>query len=240
MDGGKSLERDASGIGALADPVRHRLYQFVCAQPAPVSRDQAADAVGIPHHQAKFHLDRLTAEGLLETDYARLTGRSGPGAGRTSKLYRRARRDIAVSLPQREYELAGRLMATAIAQSATTGEPVVEVLNRVAHDYGLTIAATKRPPADAAAALELTVRVLSKYGYEPRVADGEVELANCPFHALAQEGAPPACGGQTELACNMNHALITGVADALAPHRPEARLCPGPDRCCVVLTRGSE
>lgn len=236
MDGMDSLERDAAGIGALADPVRHQLYQFVCAQPAPVSRDQAAEAVGIAHHQAKFHLDRLTAEGLLETDYARLTGRSGPGAGRTSKLYRRAGRDIAVSLPQREYALAGLLMARAIALSATTGQPVVEVLNQVAHDYGQTIGATQRPPADPGAALELTVRVLSRYGYEPRQTDGsgnpQVELANCPFHALARE--------QTELACNMNHALITGVADALAPHGPDARLCPGPDRCCVVLSRGSE
>ncbi|ORV48425.1 transcriptional regulator [Mycobacterium florentinum] len=231
-----SLERDAAGIGALADPVRHRLYQFVCAQPAPVSRDQAADAVGIAHHQAKFHLDRLTAEGLLETDYARLTGRSGPGAGRTSKLYRRANRHIAVSLPQREYELAGRLMATAIAQSGSTGEPVVEMLNRVARDYGRRIGATTRAPADAAAALESALRVLSKYGYEPRRIDGSanhhVELANCPFHALAHE--------QTELACNMNHALITGVADALAPHGPDARLCPGADRCCVVLRRGRD
>jgi predicted ArsR family transcriptional regulator len=232
VDGMDSMERDAAGIGALADPVRHRLYRFVCSQPAPVSRDQAADAVGIAHHQAKFHLDRLTAEGLLETDYARLTGRSGPGAGRTSKLYRRARRDIAVSLPQREYELAGRLMATAIAESATTGEPVVEVLNRVAREYGQRIGATKRPPADAKAALELTVRVLSKHGYEPRRINGEIELANCPFHALAEE--------QTELACNMNHALITGVADAVAPHGPDARLCPGAERCCVVLKRGCD
>ncbi|REO55222.1 transcriptional regulator, partial [Mycobacterium tuberculosis] len=45
------------------DPVRRQLYQFVCSQSMPVSRDQAADAVGIPRHQAKFHLDRLTAEG---------------------------------------------------------------------------------------------------------------------------------------------------------------------------------
>lgn len=232
MDDRDALERDAAGIGALADPVRRRLYEFVCAQPAPVSRDQAADAVGIPHHQAKFHLDRLTAEGLLESDYARLTGRSGPGAGRTSKLYRRARRDIAVSLPQREYELAGRLMAAAIARSADTGEPVAEVLNWVARDYGRTIGASGRPTAGADAALQRAVAVLSRYGYEPRFTDGEVELANCPFHALAQE--------QTELACTMNHALITGVADALAPHGPDARLCPGPDRCCVVLTPGAD
>ena len=230
VDGRDSVERDAAGIGALADPVRRQLYQFVCTQPGPVSREQAADAVGIPQHQAKFHLDRLTAAGLLESVYARLPGRSGPGAGRTSKLYRRARRDIAVSLPQREYELAGRLMAQAIAQSAITGEPVVEVLNRVANDYGQMIGATKRPPADSAAALEMTMSVLRKYGYEPRVGDGEVKLANCPFHALARE--------QTELACHMNHGLITGLAEALAPHGPDVKLYPGPDRCCVVLTRG--
>ncbi|MEE2851405.1 MAG: helix-turn-helix domain-containing protein [Actinomycetota bacterium] len=232
MDDQEALLRDAAGIGALADPVRRQLYQFVCAQPVPVSRDQAGEAVGIPHHQAKFHLDRLTAEGLLESDYARVTGRSGPGAGRTSKLYRRARRDIAVSLPQREYELAGRLMATAIARSAGTGEPVAEILNRVAREYGHEIGTTvgSSPPKDADAALQRAVRVLRRYGYEPRVSEREVELANCPFHALAQE--------QTELACNMNHALITGVADALAPYGPDARLCPGRDRCCVVLTAG--
>jgi predicted ArsR family transcriptional regulator len=221
------LERDAAGIGALADPVRRRLYRFVSEQPEPVSRDQAADAVGIPQHQAKFHLDRLTAEGLLETDYARRTGRSGPGAGRTSKLYRRGRHDIAVSLPPREYELAGRLMARAIAESAATGEPTIEVLNRVAREFGRTIGAPAHPPNHAAAALRLALRVLREHGYEPRDVDGEVQLANCPFHALASE--------QRELACHMNHALITGVADALAPHGPDARLCPGPDRCCVVL-----
>ncbi|KZS83554.1 helix-turn-helix transcriptional regulator [Mycobacterium persicum] len=226
-----SLERNAAGIGALADPVRHRLYEYVCSQPGPVSRDQAADALGIAHHQAKFHLDRLTAEGLLETDYARVTGRSGPGAGRTAKLYRRAPRDIAVSLPQREYELAGRLMAAAIARSAATGESAAEVLNQVAHDYGQTIGDGVAKPADAAAALEVALRVLRRHGYEPRRTDGEVELANCPFHALAQE--------QTELACTMNHALITGVSDALAPYGPDARLDPGPQRCCVVLKRRS-
>ncbi|SON63500.1 hypothetical protein MSIMFI_05031 [Mycobacterium simulans] len=235
MDATTPPQRDAAGIGALADPVRHRLYQFVCSQPAPVSRDQAAAAVGIPHHQAKFHLDRLTAQGLLDIEYARLTNRSGPGAGRTAKLYRRATRDIAVSLPQREYELAGRLMAAAIARSAETGEPVVEVLNRVAREFGHAIGATAadRPPIDAAAALRVALSVLRKYGYEPRTADGEIageiELANCPFHALAQ--------AQTELACNMNHALITGVADTLAPHGPDVRLQPGPGRCCVVLRR---
>ena len=230
MDG---LPRDAAGIGALADPLRHQLYQFVCSQLAPVSRDQAAHALGIAHHQVKFHLDRLEAEGLLESDYARLTGRSGPGAGRTSKLYRRARRDIAVSLPRREYELAGRLMAEAIAGSAATGVSAVEVLHQIAHDYGRAIGDTavtdgRHTPADAESALELAAAVLTEHGYQPRRIDGEMQLANCPFHALAQQ--------QTELACGMNHALICGLAEALTPHSPHARLDPQPERCCVVLT----
>lgn len=229
-----SLARHAAGIGTLADPIRRQLYEFVCSQPAPVSRDQAAEAVGVPRHQAKFHLDRLAAEGLLETDYARLTGRSGPGAGRTSKRYRRARCEITVNLPPREYELAGRLMADAIAESSSTGAPTVEVLNRIAHDYGRRIgegAISAEPPADAGVALRLAVGVLAEHGYQPRLTDGEVYLTNCPFHALAQ--------AQTQLACAMNHALITGVTDALRPHTPRARLCPGSERCCVVLTAGT-
>ncbi|ARR80459.1 hypothetical protein MOTT12_04795 [Mycobacterium intracellulare subsp. yongonense] len=231
------LQRDAAGIGALADPVRYELYQFVCSQPGPVSRDQAAEVVGIARHQAKFHLDRLTAEGLLECDYARLTGRTGPGAGRTSKLYRRVRRDIAVSLPQRQYELAGRLMGRAIVQSQQSGAPVVEVLHRNAHDYGRSIAesalsAARRRPADARAALKLVARLLREYGYEPGHDDDGVYLVNCPFHALAQE--------QTELACGMNHALINGMVDAMTPHCLDARLQPTPGRCCVVVAASAD
>ena len=119
-------ERDTAGIAALADPIRRRLYLFVNAQPTAVSREQAADAVGVPLHQAKFHLDKLEAEGLLDSVYARVSGKSGPGAGRPAKLYRRSDREIQVSLPDREYELAGRLMADAIAQAAATGEPAID------------------------------------------------------------------------------------------------------------------
>lgn len=239
-----SLDRDVVKVAALADPVRRELYRFISDQPEPVGRDQAADAVGIARHQARFHLDRLEAEGLLESDYARLTGRTGPGAGRTAKRYRRAHGDIAVSVPPRTYELAGRLMADAIAEAAETGAPVIEALNKLAYDYGRRVGAAVEgvPPSDTHAGLHLAVDVLSAHGYEPRygLSDGhgegggesEVYLTNCPFHAMAK--------AQTALACNMNHALITGVADALEPYGPQAQLCPHENRCCVVLSPKSE
>jgi predicted ArsR family transcriptional regulator len=225
-------DRDASGIGSLADPVRRRLYTFVCGQAEAVSREQAAAAVGIPLHQAKFQLDKMEDEGLLDTEYARLSGRTGPGAGRTSKLYRRAAREIAVSLPDREYQLAGRLMADAIAESAATGIPVMDTLYRLAHAYGRSVGEEaiigRGDPATARAALALAAEILGNHGYEPRLAGARVTLANCPFHALAQ--------AQTQLVCEMNHALICGVTEALGPRRPVAELDPAPDRCCVVLT----
>jgi predicted ArsR family transcriptional regulator len=223
-------DRDVAGIGALSDPLRRRLYLFVCAQQEPVSRELAAGALGLAPHQAKFHLDRLERDGLLESAYARVSGRTGPGAGRPSKLYRRADREVAVSLPDREYQLAGTLMADAIAESAEAGTPVIEALHRLAHTYGRRLgdmAVGDNPPRTAKAALALAVETLTENGYEPHPDDGRVIMANCPFHALAQ--------AQTQLVCQMNHALIGGLTDALGPHRPVAELEPAPDRCCVVL-----
>lgn len=227
----RGIGQNITGIGALADPVRQELYLFVCAQPGPVSRDQAAAAVGIARHKAKFHLDRLESEGLLEAVYARLTGRTGPGAGRSSKLYRRAAREFAVSLPSREYLLAGRLMADAIAESARTGAPVLEVLHRVAAAHGASMGgaalAVEGRPATPQAALDLAIGALAEHGYEPRREGGRTIMANCPFHALAE--------AQRELVCHMNHALITGLVESLGPAEVEARLEPGDNRCCVSL-----
>ncbi len=223
-------DRDVAGISALSDPLRRRLYLFVCAQPDPVSRELAADALGVAPHQAKFHLDRLERDGLLESLYARVSGRTGPGAGRPAKLYRRGQRDVAVSLPDREYQLAGTLMADAIAESAASGTPVIEELHRLARAYGRQqgdSAVGDNPPSTARAALELAIETLTRNGYEPRPDDGRIIMANCPFHALAR--------AQTQLVCQMNHALISGLTEALGPNRPVAELDPAPDRCCVVL-----
>ena len=111
------LSRQAARIGALAEPVRRELYEYVVAQREAVSREQAADGVAVPLHTAKFHLDRLVGEGLLETEYRRLTGRTGPGAGRPAKLYRRAERELTVSLPERRYDLAGEILAEGVERS---------------------------------------------------------------------------------------------------------------------------
>ncbi len=214
-----------SGVSALAEPVRRRLYLYVVAQPDAVGRDEAATEVGVARHTAKFHLDRLVEDGLLTTEFRRLSGREGPGAGRPAKLYRRAARDVSVSLPERRYDLAGQLLAAALEAAEETGEPPSAALDRLASLEGRRLAeaaAGRGVPARAAA-----LAVLEEHGFEPRVEDDEVALVNCPFHTLAQQ--------HTGLVCGMNLRLLEGVLDGLPGTGLVARLAPEAGSCCVRL-----
>ena len=161
---------DVESLGALAEPVRRALYRWVVAQAESVSRDQAAAGAGVPRHTAKFHLEKLVADGLLETEFRRLTGRRGPGAGRPAKLYRRAPRQVTVTLPPRRYELAAQIMASALDHG---GAP--EALAKAAADVGRR--ARRGSLRESLEAL----------GYEPRDCDDALELVNCPFHTLARQ-----------------------------------------------------
>lgn len=213
---------DVSGISALDDDVRRELYLFVSAQPTAVGRDQAAAELDIPRHRAKFHLDRLEDAGLLEADYVRLSGRTGPGAGRPAKVYRRTTGEIAISLPDREYALAGELMAEAITTAGRDEMPVDEALAQVARSRGRSIGEQANRTG---APLQIAAAALTRFGYEPRTDGDELLLANCPFHALAET--------HTDLVCAMNEALLAGVCDRIGGLR--AHLAPGENRCCVLL-----
>lgn len=214
-----------TGVGALAEPARRALYLFVVAQPGPVSRDQAAAGVGLPRHTAKFHLDRLVAEGLLATEFHRPSGRRGPGAGRPTKFYRRGEREFAVSLPERHYDLAGHVLAGAVDAADRDGVPVRDAVRDAATAAGRRLAA-----GHAAGSLAEVAGLLAEHGYQPRVRGRRVELANCPFHALARE--------HPALVCGLNLHLLAGLVDEVGAAGVSARLDPGPDRCCVTLTGG--
>src|SRR5436190_24048350 len=119
-------------VAALAEPTRRALYDLVGASREPVGRDDAATALGISRELAAFHLDRLVAVGLLQPEFRRRSGRTGPGAGRPAKLYRRADGEVDVSLPARRYDRAADLMATAIDR--LPGPSGIETLALVARE----------------------------------------------------------------------------------------------------------
>lgn len=214
----EARDQDVSAIAALDEPTRRRLYDYVVREPEPVGRDDAAAALGLARQTAAFHLDRLADESLLDVVYARRSGRTGPGAGRPAKLYRRSAQQIAVSLPDRRYELAGQLLAHAVEESGATGEPVRDVLHRTARECGVQAGADSH---------EELFPLLERYGFEPRHQGDAVVLGNCPFHTLAR--------AHTRTVCGMNLHLLRGVLDGLGDTGFEARLAPEPGHCCVRL-----
>lgn len=220
----------ADAVAALADPQRRALYRL--ATDRDVSRDDVAEALGIPRSTAGFHLDRLADAGLLTFAYARRTGRSGPGAGRPAKLYRATGGELSASIPERHYELAGELLAAAAEEAYARGVPVREALSAEAFAAGTAIGAAHD---DLEAAL--TVCGYAPRAHQPGDADGaegaastDLVLENCPFHALASS--------HTAIICGANLELVRGLAAATADERTPV-LAPVEGRCCVEI-RGGE
>jgi predicted ArsR family transcriptional regulator len=218
------------GVAALRDGVRRALYMHVADADAAVSRDDAAEVLGIRRSLAAFHLDKLVEAGLLAVEFRRLSGRTGPGAGRPAKLYRSAVREVSVSLPPRNYELAARLFAQAL-EAPEDGRSTRERANEVARRTGGAIGARARATARGSQArIGAAMEALAEVGFEPKRQAGSVILRNCPFHALAAD--------HLSLVCGLNHSLMTGVVEELHAGALTARLDPAPGRCCVVLATG--
>ena len=232
--GSEDAASKISAISALNEPIRRNLYAYIVDRPEPVGREEAAEAVGITRELAAFHLDKLLEEGLLDVEYRRISGRSGPGAGRPAKLYRPSGRHVQVSLPERRYDLAARLMAEALEDPK--GDPAAAV-DRAARRFGETIGAEarrhlgRRPSVNRL--LERACVVLRDHGFEPVRVDDEIRLRNCPFDAIAKD--------HTALVCGMNLALAEGLVRGLGAEGIDVRLDPMPRTCCVVLsTAGRE
>jgi predicted ArsR family transcriptional regulator len=226
-----SREGGVEAVALLGDQTRRRVYDLVAGSDEPVGRDDAAEGLGISRELAAFHLDRLVAGGLLEAEYRRRNGRTGPGAGRPAKLYRRAARDIAVSLPDRRYEVVAEVFAEALDRLGSRSG--LEAVADVARAQGTEVGLEARADAGARAGHDRLkarlVEVLGTAGYEPEVdpGSGTVRLRNCPYDALAET--------HRDLTCGMNLAWAQGIVGGLADRRLEAELAPTPGHCCVVF-----
>lgn len=225
-------EEKTSAIAALDDPVRRGLFELVRRAGRPVSREEAAERAGISRNLAAFHLDKLVDRGLLSAHYARPEGRSGPGAGRPAKVYVPSDAEFEVSIPERSYDVIGKLLVESILAEPDQAERS-EVAANVAAEEGRRIGETVRAelrmrPPGTERALATATRILEERGYEPYASeDGSLRLRNCPFHSLARH-AP-------ELVCRMNRAFIEGIVRGMGNRSLEAALEPTPGECCVVL-----
>jgi predicted ArsR family transcriptional regulator len=218
-------------VAALEDPSRRELYRFIRASAQPVTREQAAAAIGISRKLAAFHLDKLVAAGLLVAAYDRAARTRTHG--RAPKAYRPADVQVSISIPERQPGVLAELFIEAVLSAGPDETPRGAVL-RVAEDHGRALGHEARAAArpgrlGAERALTLAEVTLRSRGYEPfRVSPTCVRMRNCPFEPLARHA--------TDLVCGMNHRLMTGLVDGLQAQGVHAVLAPRPGACCVELT----
>jgi predicted ArsR family transcriptional regulator len=200
----------------LSEPSRRALYDYVRRQDHPVGREEAATGTDMPRALAAFHLDKLVEAGLLSARYTSPADRPR-GRGRPPKVYEVSGDGLAVTIPERRYELIADILAEAVAGGE---QPASEAAARLAYRRGRDLSAAA-PPG------QTVVAALAALGFEPAPDGGAVTLHNCPFHALA--------GRHTALVCGLNHAFLSGLVDGLGVSDSTPVLAPHPGRCCVEL-----
>jgi predicted ArsR family transcriptional regulator len=227
-----ALTEGIAAAAALKDELRSRIYQFIRRSRRAVTREEVASEAGISTKLAAFHLDHLVDRGLLRTHYARPAGRSGPGAGRTSKFYEPSDLQVDISIPPRQYDVAGDLLLKALS-TQNPDEAPGEAALRVSREAGLELGRELRTSVGkgrigAERALRIIENILQERGYEPyRAEKGIVRLRNCPFHHLARQ-AP-------EFICGMNRQFVEGIANGLGNDSLQILLEPSPEECCVCM-----
>ena len=227
----KAAARDAvAGLSSLDEPLRRRLYDYVCEQAALVSREQASAAADIGRTLAAYHLDKLAQAGLLITHHQRPRGALSPGPGRPAKLYRRSEREFSVSVPPRDYELLANLLVQSVRRdpTGTVRNAMGEAAEQAGRDAAVTARSTQSANEDPTTIL---THALRSRGYQPSVgANCEIELRNCPFHRIAQ--------AHQDIVCGLNLRLIQGLVEESGGNRSQTTLAPPPGRCCVVIHAG--
>ena len=223
-----TLTERLNALAALREPVRMRLYRYVERRLAAVGRDEAARAVGVSRAMAAFHLDKLVDLGLLRTEFRRLSGRTGRGAGRPAKLYRRSRRDFSVTLPKRDHELLARLLSESISDFDERPRA-----DRTAHEYGRTLGVRVKRRLSPSAAPERVAAcvedVMEDIGFEPfQSRSGDVWARNCPFDPISRRYPDVVCRSAME--------MVRGVVEGLAAEAVTVSREEREDRCCVVVT----
>lgn len=211
--------RRMAAVASLGDDKRRQLFELIAGSAGAVGRDDAALALGLPRSTASFHLDRLVQDGLLAVEFHKATGKAGPGSGRPAKMYRPAAGEVGASVPDRNYDLAGELLAAAVEHSTATGAAVGDSLRTTSYRKGQELATGAQNLAE----------FMAGEGYQPLPdGDGGLVLANCPFHRLAD--------GHPDVVCAMNGSFLRGAAAACG--EPEERIAPNavPGQCCARIT----
>jgi predicted ArsR family transcriptional regulator len=215
---------DLDALAVLAEPQRRRMLTHVQTR-GPSTVAELTDALSLGRTLVAFHLRKLVEAGFV----AALAPE--PSAGRTGRPAQRwgsTGRELAVSVPERRYDLLAGLLLDALAENSGD-EPAQVTAERVARRRGAELAQELGAPRRGALARLETL--LTALGYLPRRRAGAVQLLNCPFDRFRNQ--------RTAQVCGVNLALAQGCLDGLdLAGQVRAELAPSPATCCVTFSTG--
>lgn len=223
------LASQVAALSLLGEDLRRRLYFFIREAPGPVTRQQAAGALGISRKLAAFHLDKLVSAGLLARAPAPHEGHRK--VGRRPAVYEPTDREVHITIPPRDHQLLSEILLEAMTESGPRNDAVATA-RRIARGRGAELGKRQRASLRGRLGMERAraamLMALGASGYEPVDAgvDG-IRLTNCPFQPLTEQFR--------ELVCGLNLEQLRGLAEGLGSSGLHAEQHQEPGACCVRI-----
>ncbi len=199
-------------FSGIAQPELRELVLFARSQAGPVSADDAAAHFRVHRTVARGRLERLVEAGLLDVAFERRSGRTGPGAGRPTKLYSVRPETTALEFPQRRYDqLLGHLL-----DALPAGERQ-QTLTYVGADFALDLAAAAGlgRTRGIRSAAQRACAALGKLGFQAAVTEASetgvtITTPTCPLRPLVMTNRDAAL---------IDRGLWIGLVGAYLPRR---------------------
>ena len=231
MDDARFSAAVAAVTSAFGDPTRRDIYLFAREADEGVTASEVAERFELHPNVARHHLDKLAAGGYLDV----AVSRGGSGAGRPSKRYRVAAKDVGLEFPDRRDDLLVRLLGQALA--LIPREQAESMAERVGEEYGRALAEHMSPGEGHRSfrnALHAVADALTAHGFaahaEARAGGALAIIADhCPFGETAT---------QHPVICAVDRGMVRGMLAGLygdTVPTTEASRALGDDACVTSL-----
>ena len=220
----------AAVTSAFGDPTRREIYLFAREAGDGVTAAEVAERFEMHANVARHHLDKLAAGGYVDVHIERA---EGGRAGRPSKHYRVADKDVPLEFPTKKDDLLVTLLGRALALvPADQAEAMAE---DVGEQYGRALAAQMAPGENHRtfrAALHAVAEALTAHGFAAHAEASGTSLRivseECPFGDTATQH-PVMCAVDRGMVRGMLAGLY-GDSDATSMSRAH-----GDDVCATVI-----
>lgn len=217
------MDLPPAGEGALAQPKRAQIFNFLVDRRGPAGTDEVAAHFGLHPNGVRRHLERLLEGGFV----TRTRVRQSKGRPRDSWAVSPEAQPGGIQ-PRAYADLARWLVRTIPASPTRLRE-----LERTGREIGRELA----PPASGDPAADLR-DAFAALGFEPSLERGEGGftccLGNCPYRDSVRESP--------EIVCTLHRGITAGLLAELDPRAKLTGFEPhDPDRagCLVVVDGGA-